>query len=232
MTGVALTSGPFILGTILSLFLWAFLLCCCVCPSCCPPTCCQHPNNKIYSRCELVWPAVVMLAAVVMACGASIAGSRWLYVGVMESSKISAGIESFECAYSITLDDLMNGNITSDKTSFFAGGAMLVKYLNYLSGNISRLVTNLSVSTEQGFKAALSSASTSQAQLEYLPNTTTANASFVLDYIDPTPLSETQESVRSEFGSALGTCNQNNTMCGNLCNSVLHFSSNFSQTYG
>lgn len=43
------------------------------------------------------------------------------------------------CASSIILDDLMNGNVTSDGTSFFAGLKQISTQLGYLNGNLTSI---------------------------------------------------------------------------------------------
>lgn len=48
------------------------------------------------------------------------------------------------CAKSIMLDDLLNGNVTDDASSFFSGLKQIDTQLGYLNGNISSINTTLS----------------------------------------------------------------------------------------
>lgn len=81
--------------------------CCCCCPDCCPPcSCCRQEKNKPYSRCELIWPGIVLIIALglILAAGA---------IGLSKSKDLQTTIESVGCSVSVTLDDVINGNVTS-----------------------------------------------------------------------------------------------------------------------
>ena len=127
---------PFVLGLLISLFLWAFLCCCCVCPSCCPSKCCQHDADKIYTKCELLWPAIFCLIVLLAAIGASIPG-------ITQASKLSDSIRTMQCGIEITLDDLLNGNITNDQTSFFSGTNTLITQLSGMTSTLNNIDSNL-----------------------------------------------------------------------------------------
>lgn len=114
--------APFVIGLLLSLTLWAFLCCCCTCTSCCPSKCCQHDENILYTKCELLWPAIVLVILLALAIGASIPG-------ITQASKLSDSITTMQCGIGLMLDDLLNGNLTADSTSFFSGTNTLVTLL-------------------------------------------------------------------------------------------------------
>ena len=59
--------------------------------------------------------------------------------GFSQSQLISSSLDSMTCASSIVLDDLMNGNVTTDGTSFFAGLNQIRTQLGHLSGNLSAI---------------------------------------------------------------------------------------------
>jgi len=47
-----------------------------------------------------------------------------------------------QCGVSLTFDDLLNGNITSDNTSFFMGVSTLATYLTDFQGNITTIIND------------------------------------------------------------------------------------------
>lgn len=64
--------GPFALAWILIFLVAPWTCCCCCCPSCCPLVCCRKPMGEPYTKCELIWPAVFLIACfgVILAAGA------------------------------------------------------------------------------------------------------------------------------------------------------------------
>ena len=66
--------APFAVGLGILVFLWMFLCCCCCCPSCCPSKCCQKPEDQAYSKCELLWPTVTLLVALLIVVAMGIIG--------------------------------------------------------------------------------------------------------------------------------------------------------------
>ena len=74
-TKLGMYVGAFALGLVIFLIIWPFLCCCCTCPSCCPSKCCQKPEEEQYSKCELYWPTVTLVLALLLTIGASIYGT-------------------------------------------------------------------------------------------------------------------------------------------------------------
>ena len=66
--------GPFVIGFVIIILIWMFLCCCCCCPSCCPSKCCQKAENEQYTKCELIWPTVVLVLAFLMIVIVSVMG--------------------------------------------------------------------------------------------------------------------------------------------------------------
>ena len=64
--------------------------------------------------------------------------------GFSQSQIITDSIGNMNCAKSIMLDDLLNGNVTDDASSFFSGLKQIDTQLGYLNGNISSINTTLS----------------------------------------------------------------------------------------
>lgn len=75
-----------------------------------------------------------MLILLALVVGASIPG-------LTRASKLADSIETMQCGVAVVLDDLLNGNMTSDKTSFFSGTNTLVALLGTLTGSINDIQT-------------------------------------------------------------------------------------------
>jgi len=76
--GLVYFVGVFLLGFVLYLILWPFLCCCCCCTSCCPSKCCQQDENIAYTKCELMWPTVTLILALLLVLIASCYGSYYI----------------------------------------------------------------------------------------------------------------------------------------------------------
>jgi hypothetical protein len=124
--------GPFIVGLVVIVLMAPFLLCCCSCPHCCPSKCCQKSEEEQYTKCELYWPTITLVLALLLCIGACVAGFS-------QSQLISNSLDSMTCASSIVLDDLMNGNVTTGGSSFFAGLNQINVQLGYLNGNLTSI---------------------------------------------------------------------------------------------
>lgn len=70
--------GVFLVPFVIFLWAWPFLCCCCCCPSCCPSRCCQHPENQPYTKCELLWPTVTLILALLLVISTAIYGTPQL----------------------------------------------------------------------------------------------------------------------------------------------------------
>ena len=71
---VGMYVGPFVIGFVIIILMWMFLGCCCCCPSCCPSKCCQKPDEQAYTKCELIWPTVILVMALLMIIIMSVIG--------------------------------------------------------------------------------------------------------------------------------------------------------------
>jgi hypothetical protein len=113
VTPYVLFIGPMVVGFIVILLIWPFLCCCCCCPGCCPSKCCQKDlSNEPYTKCELIWPGVVLVIALLLACVASIVGKNIFYLGFTRANGLSNGVGNTVCSTFILLDDFLNGNVT------------------------------------------------------------------------------------------------------------------------
>lgn len=105
--------GVFLVGFVVIILIWMFLGCCCCCPHCCPSQCCRKDESEQYTKCELYWPTIVLIIALLLATVASI-------VGIVRAGDLQGSFDAVACSGAIALDDLLNGNITTTGT-FFMG---------------------------------------------------------------------------------------------------------------
>lgn len=194
--------APFIIGLLLSVTLWAFLCCCCTCPSCCPSKCCQHDENILYTKCELLWPAIVLVVLLGLAIGASVPG-------IMQASKLSDSITTMQCGVGLMLDDLLNGNITTDETSFFSGTNTLVALLSQLNTTVDDINSNFT-NVKTSVTNVKTNANTVRSNIETL-GLSGSNNSFSLTYTDPTPAGSSY-TADSSFSAVLGNPTIANTL--------------------
>lgn len=78
MVGLGVYVVPFVIGLILSLTMWTCLCCCCTCPGCCPSKCCQHDENTLYTKCEMMWPVLFLMIVLLLACAAAVPGMLFI----------------------------------------------------------------------------------------------------------------------------------------------------------
>lgn len=117
--------GAFLVALIILLCMFLCLCCCCTCPGCCPSKCCRKPEGEAYSKCELLWPAFVLLATYLIIL---IAGA----MGVGEAGTVESGVKATGCSLAIVVDDFLNGNV-STAGDYFIG----IKTLGIEFGKLS-----------------------------------------------------------------------------------------------
>ena len=147
-----------------------------------------------------------------------------IYVGITRASTLSDSIKTMQCGVSLALDDLLNGNVTSDKSSFFMGASTLNTYLLNFKGNITDIINNFTTNLGTDISQINGNLTTAKTNLGILPTGGTANASYVLSYTNPTTGAGT---VASIFPSVLGTANDSTTLTGSLFTLVDTLSSSF-----
>jgi hypothetical protein len=212
LVGFGIYVVPFLIGLALSLTIWLCLCCCCTCPNCCPSKCCQHDETILYTKCEMLWPAIFLMLVLLLACAASIPGIILIYLGITKASTLTDSIATMQCGISLSLDDLLNGNVTSDNSSFFIGASTLVTYLGNFKTNITNIINNFSNNLQTGVNNVQSNCSSAITNLEILSNGVTHNATYSLIYNTPTTLSGS--SVSSTFGTVLGVPSNSSSMVG------------------
>lgn len=192
--GFALWVGPFALGFVLLLLFLPFLSCCCCCPNCCPSKCCRQEDSKLYTKCELRWPSVM----VILALGVTIAAGAY---GFVKAKSINETMKKVTCSVAIVPDDLLNGNITQSGTNFFTGLNMLSQSLNWFNGNltaINNILTKFN-SSNSNMTTAISNGNTLMTNIKNTDGNT-GSGMTAINY--GPPISES-----SSFPGILGTYN-------------------------
>jgi hypothetical protein len=217
MTALIIFVASFAVGFLFILVLWPFLCCCCTCPYCCPSKCCQKAEDEQYSKCELYWPATILIIALLLTISASI-------YGFVQVSTFGPSISNLGCSIAIFSDDLLNGNSTVNGTYFFTGLNTLSAQLGNLWSNLSTINTNFADLTgttpapgagNSESLLALNNVWNAANKVSQIP-TGVANASLALSYMTPINSGSASVSLSSTFNSVLGSGTQSSTLVGGL----------------
>lgn len=112
------------------------------------------------------------------------------------------------CAASIVLDDLMNGNVTTDGTSFFAGLNQIKTQLGYLNGNLTAINTTMAnlIPTSTNITNTLSDATTALTAVAKIPaNVNSGGNMNDIVYNTPFNSASTTGTINSIFPALLGS---------------------------
>jgi hypothetical protein len=86
--------------------IWPFLLCCIVCNCCC-----KRENKDKFSKCELIWPTIILIIALLLIIAPSI-------LGLVKAKDLQRSYEAVGCSRALTFSDVLNGNISSTGKPF------------------------------------------------------------------------------------------------------------------
>lgn len=192
--------GPFVIGFIINLVIWMCLCCCCCCPGCCPSKCCQKPDAEPYTKCEMLWPSICLILALLLMIIASI-------IGITRAAAIEQSYQAVGCSAAITFDDVINGN-KSSTGKFFVGLTPMKNGLNELKNqktNVQTQMKKLSFIDAAGtsnLKAAYNSGTTLLTDITKIPDGTANGAMAVYSYASE--FDGTGSAVPSIFPGALG----------------------------
>lgn len=200
---------PFVIGLILGITIWTCLCCCCTCPTCCPSKCCRKDDDLLYTKCELIWPAVFLLLVLALAIAASIPG-------ITQAGRLASSVQTMECGLALALDDVANGNITTDQTNFFFGTSTLINIFNSFNTELTNIQTNITSANTQ-IDNVISRTNTIKTALETVASST-ANASAAVSYTNPTPSAGT---VNSLFNSVFGNPTNVSSIVGKQYDTIL-----------
>lgn len=124
--------GPYVFGLAVMIVVVIFLVSCCCMPDTCPPKfCSSKPIGEVYSRCELIWPGLVLLACLSLILAAGI-------YGIVKTKDIQTAAESVGCSIAISIDDIRNGNATSTG-QYFVGTQSLSNSLSNFAYQLSSI---------------------------------------------------------------------------------------------
>ena len=121
---------------------------------------------------------------------------------------ITSAFNSVSCASSIILDDILNGNVTTDGSSFFVGLNQLYTQLGYLSTNLSSINTTMSnlQPNSSNITAVNSAATNALTDIAKIPNNANAGGNMAaILYGTPLNSAVTNSSINSAFPAALGS---------------------------
>ena len=127
--GYILYAGPFLVGLVVLLFMWPFILCCCICPASCPLSCCRKSSKEMYGNCELLTPLLITTFLMIVC----------ICTSIPSMTRANPYFSKLECSSSMFLDNILNGNVTEDGQSFFVGMTTMIEQLNFLKGNLTTL---------------------------------------------------------------------------------------------
>lgn len=96
----------------------------------------------------------------------------------MRASTVADSIQTMQCGVAISLDDILNGNISSDQSTFFLGTNTMVSRLADLQGNITSIITDLSGNLTTDVDNIKNNYTNAKTNIDMLPNGTTANTSY------------------------------------------------------
>lgn len=216
-SGIIIFVISFLIGLILIIVLWPFLCCCCCCPSCCPSRCCQKPEDEQYTKCELYWPAITLILALLLAIAASA-------YGFTTAAGLGKGTRDLSCSTSMLIDDILNGNVTTDGKSFFVGMNQLLAQIGVINnqmGTINTQMKKLGVNdvTSQ-MKSYLQHGTDAKNAIDLIP-TGVAGGSLSFTYGTPLNAIPTTGTITSNFGTVLGSTSSGGSgIVGALFNAV------------
>lgn len=154
------------------------------------------------------WPAVILTLALLLTMSSSIYGTIYFYKGFVNASSISSTFSNLACATSIFTDDLLNGNVTTSGTSFFAGLNTLSAQLTSLGSNLNNLQTYLADLADTGggpTKTCIDNIENVQTtDIKQIPDTS-APFKLVLSYSTPIDASGAPGTLNSAFIDVLGS---------------------------
>lgn len=186
---------PFLIAFFLMFIICPITCCCCCCPGCCPPSCCRKALGEKYSKCELIWPSIVLI----LALGLILAGGA---VGLTKAKDLQRTIEGIGCSVAITLDDIINGNETNGK--FFAGIRTLSNKIGDISGSLTNIDTQFTNVVNSVNNVQTEFNTNLKVSYQNLPNGD-GNIKSAFSYNTPFDAVTASGSVFSDFPVNLGT---------------------------
>eukprot|EP00178_Gracilaria_changii_P006847 TRINITY_DN22220_c0_g1_i1.p1 TRINITY_DN22220_c0_g1~~TRINITY_DN22220_c0_g1_i1.p1 ORF type:complete len:294 (-),score=9.45 TRINITY_DN22220_c0_g1_i1:1071-1952(-) len=139
--------------------------------------------------------------------------------GFTKVSTFGPAINNLGCSAAIFVDDLLNGNVTSNGSAFFTGLNTLSAQLGNLNTNLSNINGNFSDFTSTGggsvSDTALTNTNNILSAVQQIPHTTSPYQ-LVLTYNTPIESSPTSSTLDSTFIAVLGDYSNSSTLVGGL----------------
>lgn len=142
-----------------------------------------------------------MILSLLLCIGACVAGFS-------QSQIITNSLDSMTCASSIVLDDLLNGNVTTDGSSFFTGLTQLNIQLGYLNGNLSSINTTMAnlATGSTNITNVQNDATTALTNIAKIPNNVNAGGNMnAIAYSTPLNSGSPTGTINSIFPAILGS---------------------------
>jgi len=121
---------------------------------------------------------------------------------------ITTTFNSVSCASSIILDDILNGNVTTDGSSFFVGLNQFYTQLGYLNANLSSINSTMAnlQSNSSNMTSVSTSASTALTNIAKIPNNVDAGGNMTaIAYNTPLNSASPTSTISSVFPAVLGS---------------------------
>ena len=142
-----------------------------------------------------------LIAALLLCIGASIAGFS-------QSEAFPQTLTSMGCASSIILDDLLNGNVTTDGSSFFVGLKQLDTQLGNLNSNLTTIQNTMNnlVPGAANITAVNNAGNTALSDVAKVPNNVNSGGNTpAITYNTPLNSGATTGTTNSIFPTVLGS---------------------------
>lgn len=145
-------------------------------------------------------------------------------IGFVNASNVGPAFNNMGCSLAIFTDDLINGNVTLDGTSFFTGLTLFSSNLNFLDTNLTNIQNNLTDladttpgGTTQGYVDNIIAV---EANVKNIPDGAGA-INMPLSYNTPiNSNSATANNLISSFSGILGKWSTSSTLMYKLYNSI------------
>lgn len=155
--------------------------------------------KETYTRCELIWPGIVLMIALalILAAGA---------IGLTKSKDLQNTIESVGCSVSICLDDLINGNVT-DSNKYFIGLKPLYNSISMIKNNLTNIDTQFTSIVPTGPAAVATATAFAMAQgaIDLIPNNAAGTRVPAYFYNTPFDNAAATATLASNLPGALGS---------------------------
>ena len=130
-------------------------------------------------------------------------------------STFGPAINHLGCSAAIFVDDLLNGNVTSNGSAFFTGLNTLTAQIDNLDGNLSNINGNLTdlAGTGTTSETALNDVTAVLGNVQQIPDTTSP---FQLTLVYNTPIDASSGTTPSTFKPVLGDYTNSSSLVGSL----------------